>query len=229
MRHSSRFCVACVVIVSALTLCADNGIAPRIRSSDYPVHQSAKGVTIGAAVVPPEQVSKMFSRAISNQYVVVEVGIYPDDGTTFHVDSLNFDLRVEGRVSRAERPRDVAPWSDKSVGNGSAGKIPVNVTTQTGVIYERSNDPVYGRRQGVGTYSGVSVDNYPQPPNNPQPTGQDPRVLDRVMGMALPDGDTAKRVAGYLYFPQSAKIRKTDSMQLDYSSDDVSLRFVFPK
>lgn len=229
MGRPSLLCAA-VVALSTLALCSDTGVAPRIRSSDYPVHQNAKGVTIGAAIVPPDQVSKMFSRAISNQYVVIEVGIYPDNGAAFNVDSLNFDLRVEGRVSRAERPRDVGPWSDKPMtGNGRPGNLPVNIGTEAGVIYSRSNDPVYGKRQGVGTYGGVSVDNYPQPPNNPQPPSQDPKVLERVMDMALPDGDTSKAVAGYLYFPQSAKRKKSDTLQLDYSKDDLALRLVFPK
>ena len=31
-----------------------------------------------------------------------------------------------------------------------AGRLPVDVTAQSGVIYQRSNDPVYGRQQGVG-------------------------------------------------------------------------------
>jgi len=110
----------------ALPLCAETGVAPRIRAADYPVHDGARSVTIGAAVVPPDQVSKLFSKAISNQYVVIEIGIYPDDGASFNVDSLNFTLRVEGRVSRAERPRDVAPWWDRSVCGKPRGNIPVS-------------------------------------------------------------------------------------------------------
>jgi len=232
MRRTARFYAALVATLFALTLCADTGISPRMRSSDYPVHQSAKGVTVGAALVPPDQVSKIFSRAISNQYAVVEVGIYPDDGGTFNVDLLNFTLRVEGRVSRAEKPRDVAPWKDQpaSGSNGPLGNGPVNVGTETGVIYQRSNDPVYGKRSGVGTYSGVEVDNYPRPSNSPpSSSSQDPKVQDRLMDMALPEGDISKRVAGYLYFPQTAKRKKNDSIDLDYSKDDVSMRFAFPK
>ena len=230
MRRFDWICIPCIATF-ALPLCAETGVAPRIRATDYPVHQGARSVTIGAAVVPPDQVSKLFSKAISNQYVVIEVGIYPDDGVAFDVDSLNFTLRVEGRVSRAERPQDVAPWSDKSPsGSGPRGNLPVNVTTETGVIWEKSNDPVYGRRQGVGTYSGVSVDNYPQPPNAPQQSsGPDPRVLERVKDTAIPEGETTRRVAGYMYFPQSGKRRKNDAIQMDYSKDDVRLHFVFPK
>jgi hypothetical protein len=160
--------------------------------------------------------------------VIVEVAIYPENDRTFNVDSLDFALRVEGRMSHAERPRDVAPWPER---RGPDVNSPVDVTTDAGVIYSRSNDPVNGRRQGVGTYTGVGVSNYPRP-QNPQSgpaSGPDPRVVERVIDKSLPEGEITKAVAGFLYFAQSTKKRKTDAVELDYSKDDVSLNLPFPK
>jgi len=213
--------------ICSLALCADTGITPRASSSDYPVHESAKTVTIAAAIVPPDQVKKMFSAAISDQYVVIEVAVYPQDGHTFNIDSHDFALRVAGRLTQAEKPRDVAPWPEK---RGPAANSPVDVTTETGVVYSRSSDPINGRRQGVGTYSGVGVSNYPRPQDpqqNPSGSGRDPHVEEKVLDKALPEGETTKAVAGYLYFPQYTKKKKTDAVELEYSKDDVSLNLLF--
>jgi hypothetical protein len=180
-------------------------------------------------MVPSDQVAKMFSNSISQHYVVVEVAIYPRDGQDFDVQSFDFSLRVGGQVSHAERPQDVAPWPGAP---HSSSRLPVNVTTETGVIYGRSNDPVYGRRQGVGTYEGVGIETggsrQPDPP--PSKSGPDPRIVEeKVRDQALPEGRTRTAIAGYLYFPQYAKRKKSDPVELDYSKDDLSAKLPFPK
>lgn len=177
--------------------------------------------------MPPDQVAKMFSSSISQRYVVVEVGIYPQDGKSFDVAAFDFSLKVGTQISRADRAGDVAPWPEKP---STLSRGP-NVTTESGVIYQRGNDPVYGRRQGVGTYEGVAIDNYPRnqaPPSSR--SGPDPAIVEeKVQDKALPEGATRKAVAGYLYFPQYAKKHKSDAVELDYSKDDVSVKLVFPK
>src|ERR1700723_2656312 len=97
----------------------------------------------------------MFSPDIGKQYVVVEVAIYPQNGVPFDVRSSDFALRVGQRVGRADRPTEVVPWPER---RNSAGRSPVDVTTEAGVVYGRSDDPVFGRRQTVGTYTGVGVE-----------------------------------------------------------------------
>ena len=209
---------------------ADTAVAPRASSADYPVHGSAKATTIAAAIVPADRVGKMFSTGISKQYVVVEVAIYPEEGGALDVESSDFTLKVGRQVGHADRPLDVAPWPER---HGPAVRLPVDVTVETGVIYDRSDDPVSGRRQGVGTYTGVAVTNGgpgqtdPAPPPDP---GPDPRVVnERVRRKALPEGETRSVIAGYLYFPQYGKRRKSDAIELSYSKDDVSMNLVFPK
>ena len=218
-----RAILACVVgsmILSIAANAADTGVPPRGGASDYPVHGAADAATIAADIIPPNQVAKMFSPEISKQYIIVEVAIYPGNSAPFDVESTDFALRVGQHVGRADRPIDVAPWAERR----DTARLPVDVTTETGVIYQRSSDPVYGHQQSVGTYTGVGVSqpgqNVPSPPN----PKVDPRVIyEKVRRSALAEGDTKTVLAGYLYFPQYAKRRKSDAIELKYAKDNVTL------
>jgi hypothetical protein len=214
-------------LISTAALGADSGVPPRANSGDYPVQGSAKTAVIAAAIVPPNQVSKMFSSGISKQYIVVEIAIYPEQGDAFDVESSDFTLKVGRRIGYAERPMDVAPWKE----NQGPLERRTGVIAEAGVIYEQSNDPVYGRRQSVGTYTGVAVTNGgPGQDPGPPPSGPDPRIVnDKVQHKALPEGEARATMAGYLYFPQYAKRSKMDPVELKYSKDDASVSLVFPK
>jgi hypothetical protein len=219
MRRFLTFVFAGVVL-SLAAQAADTGVAPRPASTDYPVQARADAATIAAAMLPSNQVSKMFSPEIARQYVVVEIAIYPGSGVPFDVESADFSLRLGERFVRADRAVDVAPWPEA---RRTPGRLPVSVTTETGVEYEHDNDPAYGRRQGVGTYTAVNVE-APGRPDPPPPPRVDPRITyDKIQRMALAEGDTRRAVAGYLYFPQYTKRKKTDAIQLKYSRDDVSV------
>jgi hypothetical protein len=215
------------VSLSLIARGADTGVPARAAPTDYPVHARADAATIAAASVPPNEVSKMFSPEISKQYIVVEVAIYPEGGVPFQVALADFALRVGQRIGHADLPLDVAPWPER----GTPRHSPVDVTTETGIIYERSNDPVYGRRQGVGTYTGVGVEapgraDLPPPPD----PRVDPRVVyDKIKRFALPEGTTKFAIAGYLYFPQHAKRKKSDENELKYGRDDVAVNLLLGK
>ena len=218
--------IAGSLILSLVLSAANTGVPPRGAATDYPAHGPADTTTIAAGMVPANQVAKMFSPEISKQYIVVEVAIYPGNGVPFDVESSDFALRVGQHVGRADQPLDGAPWPEA---RGSV-RLPVDVTAETGVIYQRSNDPVYGRQQGVGTYSGVGVSapgqNVPPPPD----PKVDPRVMyDKVRRSSLAEGDTKTVIAGYLYFPQYAKRRKSDAIELKYTKDNVNLNLALGK
>lgn len=220
--------VFATMIVSAATYAADTGVPLRGASTDYPVHERADAATIAADIVPTSQVAKMFSPEISKQYIVVELAIYPESGGPFDVRATDFALRVGQRVVHADRPIDVAPWRER---RDPATRLPVDVTAEAGVIYEHGEDPLYGRRQGVGTYTGVGVSapgqNLPNPPPAPK---VDPRVVfERVRRSSLAEGETKIAIAGYLYFPQFAKRHKSDAIELKFAKDDVTANLTLGK
>jgi hypothetical protein len=92
-------------------------------------------------------------------------------------------------------------------------------------------DPVTGRRvNNVGTYEGVGVSNYP---NQTYPSGSSTSNADadrmeaQLQKWELPEGKTSSSVAGYLYFPVSAKSSK-GALELQYSHDNSSVSLKLP-
>jgi len=220
--------VVLTCLLAGTVFAADTGVPPRPTPKDYAAQGHADAAKIAASIIPANQVSKMFSPDIGKDYIVVEIAIYPENGVPFDVESPDFALRVGQNIGRADRPFDVAPWPDR---HAPVGRSPVDVTTEVGVIHESDNDPVYGRQHGTATYTGVAVsapghDNLPPPPD----PRTDPRIIsDKLQRMALPEGDTKAVIAGYLYFPQYARHKKSDEIELKYAKDDVAVNLVFPK
>lgn len=243
MRVIGRVCpsaavaVGCALWMVPAAVASDNGVPPRRSASDYPVQQNVKTpaglAAVGAAIVPADQVRKMFSSDISRDYIVVEVAMYPADGKSFEADRYDFGLKITDgskgdRVAHADSPSDVAlpPYEKRPDLGGPESKV--NVTQEAGVAVARSNDPYYGKRTSVGTYEGTTVSNGPAPRAQPAPDGVDRRAIEaKLRDKALPDGPAAKPVAGYLYFPASKK-HKNDALELQYTKGDVELDLRLP-
>ena len=224
-RRSPFWVLISAVLSVAATWGADTGVPPRANSGEYPVHGNARTAVIAAAIIPSDQVAKMFSSDVAKRYVVVEVAVFPAQDSPFDVESSDFSLQVGRQVGYADRPTEVSPWPE---GPGTPGRL-TDVTAESGVIYEQSKDPAYGRRQTVGTYSSVAVTDRGPGQTGP-PAGPDPRaVYDRIQRKSLSDGQTRTVIAGYLYFPQYAKPGKKDSIELKYAKGDESVSLVFPK
>ena len=217
-------------IFAALAAADDSGVPPRGKAADYPAHQAVKTAELAAVVVSPDQVKRILSVEVAKAYIVVEVAVYPADGQKFDVDLLDYSLKVGDQIIHADKPDNVMiPW-----GNTSGPSIPnrgPNVTEDAGVIVARGTDPATGRpRTGVGTWEEVDVSNYPRPSDQPSQRKPDQTALyNRIADRALPQGETAKPVAGYLYFPQYGKKRKNDPVALNYSRDEVSVDLKLPK
>ncbi len=235
-RWSMNATLCCALFLIPAAVASDNGVPPRRNASDYPVQQTVKTpaglAAVGAAIVPADQVRKMFSSDISRDYIVVEVAMYPTDGKSFEADRYDFGLKIGGskgdRVAHADSPSDVAlpPFERRPDLGGPESKV--NVTQEAGVAVARTNDPYYGKRTSVGTYEGTTVSNGPAPRSQPAPDGVDRRAIEaKLRDKALPDGPTAKAVAGYLYFPVSKK-RKNDELELQYTKGDVELDLRLP-
>ena len=209
-----------------------DGRTPRSSSTDYPVHQDAKTATIAAVRVAPEQLNKNFPADFSKKYVVVEVAIYPKAGAV-EIVGMDFVLRLADGESHPDTAEEVAGlWRPHTTAHPDVTSN-THVTTETGVIMASGTDPVTGRRaNGVGTYERVSVSGGGDP-NRPvqYPTGSSNGDADRMQAQlekwALPEGKSASPIAGYLYFPVSAK-RSKGALELQYAHDDSSANLKLP-
>jgi hypothetical protein len=227
MRAISIFCVVAAV---ALAL-PEGGIPPRGKPADYAVNGSVEvkdvgKIAIGAAIVPSDQVRKMFSNETAQNYIVVEVAIYPE---VRQIDASYYDfgLKIGDRFAHADSPADAAlPWAEKASKPDDQSKV--HVTQEAGVVLSKSNDPYYGRRSGVGGYEGTGVSNMPS--NAPSSSsGPDRHAVEQKMrDKALPEGATPKAVAGYLYFPVYGKRKKGDALELDFTKESAELNLVLP-
>jgi len=218
------------VFVTSLAAADDSGVTPRQKPTDYPAHDSAKTAVLAAAVIPPDQVKKIFSAEVAKGYIVVELAIYPEGNRTFDVDRFDFSLQTGDQMLHAANPQGILkPWQDKPANARIPSRGP-NVGVDTGIGVAHGPDPVTGRpTTSVSTYESVHVSNYPQdaPPPPPRSDPDPSAVAQIVRNMALPEGATAKTVAGFLYFRYSGK--KRPALTLNYANDDLSVDLKLPK
>ena len=218
------------LVIAAVAFGGD-GRTPRSSSSDYPVHQDTTAATIAAARVSAEQLNKTFPADFSKKYIVVEVAIYPKAGAVEIVAS-DFVLRLADGESHPDTAEEVAGiWRPHTKAQPDVTSNRPHVTTETGVILASGTDPVTGRRgTSTGTYEGVGVSNYPN--QRPQyPSSSSSADADRMEAQlekwALPEGKSSSPVAGYLYFPVSAK-RSKGPLELQYTHEDSSANLKLP-
>src|ERR1035441_10028323 len=97
---------ASVISIAGVLLASSPGIRPRASAADYPTRQAAAAFTIGAAVIPPSDVKKIFAADLNRGgYIVVEAGVFPSAGKDVDLSPGDFTLLTDaGRV--ATRPVD---------------------------------------------------------------------------------------------------------------------------
>ena len=212
--------IACFCFLAVLAA-ADTGTSVRPGPSDYDTHQTIKDAAIAASLLSAAEAAKIFSAAVSRNFIVIEIAVYPENGSTFDLQAVDFALKIaaDNRVY-ALTPEEVA-WHGRKPpdpqSNASLGAV--QVTGGAGVGFGSQTNPATGRTtHGVYTYEGVGVTNRPQPASPPQSGSADSTyVLEgRLRGLQLQEGRTARPVAGYLYYPAVKKPRKAPLL-LEYS------------
>lgn len=217
--------------VLAATLSAETGIRARATASDYPVHQTGAGATIGAAVLTPSQAKKLFAVDVTKLgYIVVEIGVYPD--RDIDLASRDFLMRVtaDGATLRPVAPSAIAAKVDKKPTHTGVPTIPapVQVGGSATIGYGTGGYP-----RGGGVYTDASVGvgvggpSTPAPPPPPR-SGKDKDALSvqaELESAALPEGRIGHPVAGYLYFPAPPK---KAALEITWYAADGQVRLTMP-
>lgn len=222
-----------LVLTATALLANGGGIRPRGSATDYPAHETAGGVTLAAAVIPPDQVKKLFATDLNRGgYIVIEVAVYPDAGRELDVASGDFMLQAgpKSETTRAVSARAIASILQKqnTPDPPKAGDITVVPTATIG--YESGGyDPRTGQRtHGVYTAAGVGVGvggaGAPPVPG-PASTDRDRVTMQQELeDKALPEGKTTNAVAGYLYFPKPKGKGRDTIVELTYYGAPQQLR-----
>jgi hypothetical protein len=216
-----RFGSLCLLLTLTGAFAGD-GIPPRGSAEDYPAHQAAGKVAIGAAYVAPAQVKKLFGEDLDKRrYVVFEVGVFPLDATPIDVSPDDFKLRQgkDASMTRAATPHMVA--AEVQPQKTTVPKLPenVHVYNDDAIIYARGH--VYTES---GTEVGIGKDPRPQPAPQPRSAGQ-ANLEQQLEEKSLPDAKTAKPVAGYVFFPKPSSDKRADFELLYFGMDgQISLK-----
>ncbi len=145
-------------------LAAAPGIRTRADVNSYPEHSEQADFSIGAFLLPSEQVKKMFKLDLNHAgYVVIEIGVFPGPGKNVDLYPSDFTLSV-GEHTPALRPISADIIAEQVAGRPEPPRVsgPLDVNTSTGIYVGRESypDPVTGRRTDrtvTGTEVGVGV------------------------------------------------------------------------
>jgi hypothetical protein len=218
----------CVALLSA----GSPGIRPRASGADYPAHQATAAFTAGAAVIPRNDVKKIFAADLNSAgYMVVEAGVFPSPGHDVDLSPADFTLLTDtGKV--ATRPVDSDAVA-AVIARQRRSSPDVYTTAGAGISHGSAVDPATGRKIDstvVGVGGGVGVGT---PPVNYPVSGNTPTLgamEQELWAKSLPDGRTAVAVAGYLYFPRPAgKTSGTWELTMDGAAGRVKLTLQNPR
>ena len=197
------------ILATALSLSAQKpgqvvqGIPPRISPAEYQAQGKAGQITIGAELaghgVPTPEAT-----FTSEDYIVVELGLFGAPGSRIVLSPEDFSLRVNGKkVPMPAQPYGLVVKSLKDP------EWEATVAT----IVAKSKTSVAGSGGGGG--GGGQGDPPPPPPKMPIETR---RAMElKVQKASLPEGDRALPVAGLIYFQYSGKVKGMKSVELVYA------------
>jgi hypothetical protein len=176
------------------------GMPPRATPSEYQVQGTAGMVTIAAefmghAVPTPEQT------VASDEYVVLDIGLYGPPGARLMLSRGDFSLRINGKkMATPSEPYELVFKSLKD----PEWQPPVT---------EDSKSSKGGITTGGGGGGGDKVP--PIPPKMPFPLRR--AMEQHVQRAAMQEGDRALPQAGLLFFSYRGKVEGIHSIELIYT------------
>jgi hypothetical protein len=216
-----------LVAICCAGLLFGQGTEPKQKAEDYEVHAQGQNAALGA-----EFMVHSFSRGeqtfIAQDYLVVEVAVFPPKGETFVIENANFSLRINGKkqlvqphpptmvAASLQHPEWEQPGGVRPEVGGSVG----NVGVMTGGP-PRNNNPFPGSQPpGSQLPPRVEVPEY-----NPTGIHKEPVKADvLVIETALVEGPHHSAISGFLYFPFRGKIGSIKSLELLYRDAVLKLR-----
>lgn len=193
------------------------GLPARPAPDSYPAQGQGRGFVIAAEAMSPEQVRNEFSTTLTPLYQVLEVAVFPAQGSTVDVIALDFAVRVDGRLIRPAAPGTIAVRNQKKA---AAGGKEVVLWPSAGV-----STGTWGTGAGVGV--GVGVGNSRPGPGS---TDRDRRTMESELDdRGLQDALLDKPAAGYLYFPVGETKSRTMELVYQYDKGEVRLPLNIPK
>ena len=193
-------------------------VNPRAKAQDYPAVQQQPSFTLGVAQLSAKQVRKTFVSNIGKDYIVVEVAVYPNADISIAPQSFTLRQADSKETVHPADPQLMATQINEKNQKGTNFDIyPVQTVTYT--TGSAPDDPYYNnghKTNGVNTSTGVMVDMKGKK-KNPKTSEADQKAMTAELSeKSLPAVDTAKPVAGYLYFPVSTA--KQAPYQLEYQT-----------
>lgn len=219
-----------IVLLGAISWAGQQGTVPKASAEKYAAHAENIGFKIGAARLSSGQLLKAFSldktlaRDVTENCVVVEVGLYPAKDAALEVGLDSFALHVSGQDNAVKPSAPTAAVAaipyyvqlGQTSGGGGGGIMSAprpQIDSPTGV----NRDPITGMpRHSVGitptgTDIGGGVGGGQSGQASLPPERRD--LASKMTEKALPQGRTTAPVSGYIYF--SVETKKGAKYQLE--------------
>jgi hypothetical protein len=175
------------------------GMPPRAAPADYQAQEKAGTMTIGAEFLGHSFLTPEGTLS-TEDYVVVETGLFDAPGVRIRLSLDDFSLRINGKKSPLPRQAEV-------------------------LVFKSLKDPEWEPAAPAGSKSKTSIggsgkggqgDNSP-PPVVHIPIGVQRAMEQRVRKAALPEGDRALPQAGLIFFQYRGKVQGINSIELIYA------------
>jgi hypothetical protein len=147
----------CAILLGFFAICRSacptdfKGIRPHPNRADYSVTCFTEDIGVGATLVHPEEVRRLFGPEIPQNYIVVEVGFYSKNRSVFEVRHADFKLRnrpsrtlmqpADPRVILSTLPRRIEALVEKTLpeaptSQALAGYLFFPITDTSASFYE---------------------------------------------------------------------------------------------
>ncbi|HMC63099.1 MAG TPA: hypothetical protein VKJ01_28150 [Candidatus Solibacter sp.] len=214
----------CILFLCAAAFAFAQGTTPKPTPEEYPVHANAGSIAVGAEFMV-HSFSQGEQTFIAQDYLVVEVALFPPKGEIVDVEPRKFSLRINGKriALMPQAPNMVAAslnhreWQQGRGATADIGMGGVGV----GIGHPRQTSPF------PGAPPESRLPRQPRAPDSDSPSGVEKEPVkpeELVVRAALQEGVHRSSVSGFLYFAYQGKTSSIKSLELLYEGAVLKLR-----